>query len=111
MSSKQAKAHHSVYVIELDEKICNKKRFKQQNPGYQPGQACLYVGMTGRNPETRFQQHLAGYKASRSVKNFGVRLRHELFARLNPMPYDQACKKEVSLAETLRDMGYGVIQA
>jgi len=110
MSKAKQKLHHSVYVIELDEKVTGKKRFRDTNPHYKTGSTCLYVGMTGRSPELRFQQHLEGYKASRSVKNYGISLREEFFARLNPMSYDDACRKEVALAEALRERGYGVIQ-
>ncbi len=110
MNTSTNKARHNVYVIALDPEVTSKKAFQRQTPGYQPGQQCLYVGMTGRSPELRFKQHKAGYKASRTVQNFGLRLCPELFAHLNPMPHDAACEWEITLAESLRNMGYGVVQ-
>ncbi len=59
-SAKTHKKHgvqNSVYIVLL--KDVNKKR-----PGY-----ALYVGRTGRKPDTRFQQHKDGYKASKYVKS------------------------------------------
>ena len=110
MNASTNKARHNVYVIALDPEVTSKKIFQRQNPEYQPGRECLYVGMTGRSPELRFEQHKAGYKASRSVKNFGLRLCPKLFAHLNPMTHDDACEREVTLAESLRKIGYGVVQ-
>lgn len=45
----------------------------------------LYVGQTSRDPDVRFDQHKAGYKASGAVRRFGARLLPELVAHLNPM--------------------------
>ena len=41
------------------------------------------------------------------VLRFGVRLLPELFAHLNPMPYDAALTMEQELAEELRQRGTG----
>ena len=70
------------------------------------GKAAYYVGMTGLPPETRFENHKKGIKAARVVKKFGVRLVPKLYAHLNPMSYEKAVAMEVSLADSLRKLGY-----
>ena len=65
----------------------------------------LYVGQTSRDPDVRFDQHKAGYKASGAVRRFGVRLLPELTAHLNPMRAWEAIDLEEALAEALRDAG------
>ena len=42
------------------------------------------------------------------VKRFGVRLLPELYAHLNPMPFQAAAQMEKDLAEDLRRAGYTV---
>jgi hypothetical protein len=39
----------------------------------------LYVGQSVKPPEERFEQHLAGVRASRWVKKHAVRLRPDLY--------------------------------
>lgn len=46
--------------------------------------------MTGIDPAERFQNHKRGYKASRYVRKYGIRLMSELYAELNPLTYDEA---------------------
>ena len=46
-----------VYVIELEEKVTNHKKFRQKNPKYIKGNGCVYVGQSARKPEIRFEQH------------------------------------------------------
>jgi predicted GIY-YIG superfamily endonuclease len=65
----------------------------------------LYVGQTSCDPDTRFDQHKTGYKASRWVNSFGVRLLPELFQHLNPMRRWEALELEAGLAEELRRHG------
>ena len=65
----------------------------------------LYVGQTSRDPDLRFDQHKAGYKASRAVKRFGVRLLPELVIHLNPMRQWEAIGLEAALADALRLAG------
>lgn len=62
----------------------------------------LYVGQTSRDPDLRFDQHKAGYKASGAVKRFGVRLLPDLVAHLNPMMAWEAIELEAALAEAFR---------
>ena len=87
--------HHSVYVVYL------------RNPKGD-GKAGYYVGMTGLTPEERFANHKAGIKAASVVRRFGVRLVPKLYEHLNPMPYADAVKMEVQLAEELRARGFQV---
>ena len=51
------KSTHSIYVIELRKEVLSNKKFREKNPNYKPGKPCVYVGMTGKSPEERFQQH------------------------------------------------------
>lgn len=65
----------------------------------------LYVGQTSRDPDVRFDQHRTGYKASRWVNRFGVRLLPDLAAHLNPLRRWEAVDLEAALAEELRRVG------
>jgi hypothetical protein len=56
----------------------------------------------------RFAHHKQGIKDAWVVKRYGVRLLPELFAHLNPMPFDAAAQMEKDLAEDLRRAGYTV---
>lgn len=103
--------HHHVYVIELSKDVLYEARFKKANPGYVAGKPCVYVGMTGLNPDLRFDKHKAGIQANRFVLEYGLRLLPELYEMYNPMPYEGARDMEVELAIGLRDAGYGVWQA
>ena len=101
-----------VYVVELDKEVSERGYFKKQNPDYQLGGTCAYVGMTGTSPEERFSVHKSdSSKASRKVKRYGIQLMPEHYAHLNPMTWDEAVVVENELAKALRDMGYGVIQS
>jgi hypothetical protein len=53
--------HHHVYVIELSRDVLLKARFMRSNPNYLPGKPFVYVGMTGLNPDVRFDKHKAGH--------------------------------------------------
>jgi predicted GIY-YIG superfamily endonuclease len=103
--------HYHVYVVELAKDVLYLARFRKSNPDYVPGKPCVYVGMTGLDPDVRFDKHKAGIQANRYVKDYGLRLRPDLYACYNPMPYDGACDMEVELAIALREQGYGVWQA
>ena len=65
----------------------------------------LYVGETSRDPDLRFDQHKAGYKASRWVERFGVLLLPDLVAHLNPLRRWEAVELEPALAEEFRRAG------
>ena len=64
--------------------------------------------MTGLTPEERFSNHKAGIKDASLVQHYGIRLLPELFAYLNPMPFEAAAQMEQDLAEDLRRAGYTV---
>jgi len=85
-------ASHSVYVILLHDPA-------RGDPWG------LYVGQTVRDPDQRFDQHKAGYKASGAVRRFGVRLLPQMVAHLNPMRRWEALELEAGLAEELRAAG------
>jgi len=88
----ERRANHSVYVILL------------QNPTG-TGRWGLYVGQTSRDPDLRFDQHKAGYKASRAVQRFGVRLLPSLVEHLNPMRDWESLDLEAALADGFRHAG------
>lgn len=54
------KLHFNVYVIELSKDDLFEGKFKKCNPNYQSGKPCVYVGMTGLDPDIRFDKHKAG---------------------------------------------------
>jgi predicted GIY-YIG superfamily endonuclease len=88
----QRRAGHCVYVVLL----------------HDPGRSVawgLYVGQTARDPDWRFDQHKAGYRASGAVKRLGVRLLPELFEHLNPMARWESLEIEEALADSLRAAG------
>ena len=86
------RAHHSVYVVLLHDPRRN-------------GRSGLYVGQTSRDPDWRFDQHKAGYKASRAVARFGVCLLPELVEHLNPMFGWESLDLEAALAQAFKDCG------
>ena len=85
-------ARNSVYVILLHD-----PRGRQRHG--------LYVGQTSRDPDWRFDQHKAGYKASSAVRRFGVRVLPELVAHLNPLIGWESIDLEAALAEAFRAAG------
>lgn len=107
---KPARHHHSVYVVLLSRDVLYERKFVKCNPDHDPEKPCVYVGMTGQNPDVRFDKHKAGLKANRYVKKFGLRLMPELYEVYNPMPYEAALDMEIELAIYLRERGYGVWQ-
>ena len=83
------KGHCNVYIILL-------KGMDAGNPGY-----ALYVGQSYHSPEKRFQQHREGYRAARSVKNYGYCLLPSLYEHLNPMSRSEALQLESDIFEAL----------
>ena len=102
---------HNVYVVELALDVLSDRRFRRRNPGYVEGKPCVYVGMTGLSVAERFTNHKRGHKGNVFVLKYGIRLLPELFAHLNPMPYEHAQAMERELAKDLRQAGYAVWQA
>ena len=85
-------ARHSVYVVLL------------RNPARRDPWG-LYVGQTSRDPDWRFDQHKAGYKASGAVRRFGLRLLPELVRHLNPLQGWESLELEAALADAFREAG------
>lgn len=85
-------ARHSVYIILLHDPA-------------RPLPCGLYVGQTSRDPDWRFDQHKAGYKASSSARRFGVCLLPQLVEHLNPMRQWESLDLEAALAEEFRAVG------
>ena len=88
-TARAPKARHSVYVVLL------------HDPSRREAWG-LYVGQTARDPDWRFDQHKAGYKASGAVKRHGVRLLPEVVEHLNPMRQWESLELEAALAEAFR---------
>lgn len=104
------RAHYHVYVVELSRAVLDERRFRKANPRYVEGKPCVYVGMTGLDPDVRFDKHKAGIQSNRFVREFGLRLLPELYEPYNPLTYDAARDMEVEVAIDLREGGYGVWQ-
>jgi len=102
---------HHVYVVELCDRVWNEARFRAANPEHVLGKPFVYVGMTGLDPDLRFDRHKAGIQANRFVLAYGLRLLPALYEVYNPMPYEAAREMEVELAIGLREAGFGVWQA
>lgn len=100
--------HHNVYVVLLEPAAGKLRAVRAANPKRDPKKPCVYVGMTGLTPEERFANHKAGIKDAYVVQRYGVRLMPELYAHLNPMPFEAAAEMERDLAEDLRRDGYTV---
>ena len=56
--------HYHVYVVELSSDVLLNARFMRANPNYSPGKPCVYVGMTGLDPDVRFDKHKAGIRGN-----------------------------------------------
>ena len=96
-------------MVLLDPKAARVRKVRLANPDRDPAKPCVYVGMTGLTPEERFANHQRGTKCSPLVKRHGIRLLPELYAHLNPMPYEAAVQMEKDLTEDLRRAGYTVV--
>jgi len=97
VSRSSARAGYSVYVILL------------HNPARRMPWG-VYVGQTSRDPDWRFDQHKAGYKASGAVKRFGVQLLPDVTAHLNPMERWESIELEEALAAAFRAAGIGWVE-
>jgi predicted GIY-YIG superfamily endonuclease len=104
----QPEHHHNVYVVLLDPAVGRLRKVRAANPKRDHKKPCVYVGMTGLTAEERFANHKEGTKAAWVVKRHGLHLLPELYAHLNPMPYEAAAQMEKDLAEDLRRAGYTV---
>ena len=104
-----ARGHHSLYAVELDPAVLKNRKFLEKNPGG-AASGCLYIGVTGLPPETRYERHLAGTQSARFVKAHGVRLRMDLVEGFSRLPYRVAAAMEPKVAAWLRAQGFGVWQ-
>jgi hypothetical protein len=103
--------HHCVYVIELSKDVLYEAKFVRANPNYQTGKPCVYVGMTGLDPDIRFDKHKAGIQSNSYVEKYGLQLLPDLYEGYNPMTYKAAVDQEIELGISLRTAGFGVWQA
>ena len=98
-----------VYVVELDPQVANLRKFRQKNPAYIMGNGCVYVGQSSRKPTLRFEQHKEGYKSNKYAREYGIRLRPELYEKYNPIPTRKDAEEiEKMLGKQLRKQGIGV---
>ena len=77
-------------MIELAKDVLREPHFRKNNPGYIDGKPHVYVGMTGLDPDVRFDKHKAGIQANRFAHQYGLRLRAGLYEGLNPRSYEDA---------------------
>jgi predicted GIY-YIG superfamily endonuclease len=93
-----AEPTYRVYVIELDDSL----RKGNDKPA-------VYVGYSAKSPQERFAQHLRGERASRHVRDHGVRLRPRLY-RAYPAAASrpEAETLERHVADRLRRRGFTV---
>ncbi len=111
-----ARVDYQVYVVELSKRVFTENaRFRKANPQYNGVLECLYVGMTSKTPQERFQQHKTGYRsrkghkiASNIVEKYGMYLRPSLYEHLKPMSRKEALRMEEQLAVELRRKRYAV---
>jgi hypothetical protein len=108
---RRQRLHHNVYVIELCKDVLLQAKFRRCNPGYIEGKPCVYVGMTGLDPDLRFDKHKAGIQANAYAQKYGLRLLPDLYEGFNPMTYEAAQAMEVDIGIDLRSAGFGVWQA
>ena len=108
---KRRRPHYHVYVIELSPDVLLLARFRKCNPNYVDGKPCVYVGMTGLDPDVRFDKHMAGIQSNSYVRRYGLRLLPDLYEGFNPMSYQDAVAREVEVGIDLRSAGFGVWQA
>lgn len=107
---------YHVYVIELSKRVFSENRkFREANPQFNGVLECLYVGMTSKTPQERFQQHKTGFVNKKGhklsaniVEKYGVYLRPSLYTHLPPMTKAEALKMEEQLALELRRKRYAV---
>ena len=79
MLTRRPRSHHYNVYVELSDAVWNVARFREANPGYVLGKPFVYVGMTGLDPDTRFDRHMAGVQSNRFVREFGLRLVPKLY--------------------------------
>ena len=102
-------AKYFVYVIELDPKVADLRKFRAKNPQYITGNGCFYVGQSTRTPELRIEQHKEGYKSNKYAKYYGEKLRPDIYDKYNPIPTrEDALIIEEYLGKKLKSKGAAV---
>ena len=76
--------HYSVYVIELSKEALLEGRFLRANPDYVDGKPCVYVGMTGLDPDVRFDKHKAGIQSNRRCPELSCRFESVVMMIMQP---------------------------
>jgi len=108
---------YQVYVVELSKRVFSENRkFREANPQFNGVLECLYVGMTSKSPEERFEQHKSGYRnklghnlSSNIVRKYGLYLRPSLYTHLAKVrSRSAALKMEKELALELRRKRHAV---
>jgi hypothetical protein len=98
-----------VYVIELDKKVSNFKKFRSKNPLYLKSSGCVYIGQSIRTPSLKFEQHKEGYKSNSHAREYGIKILSELYDRYNLIPIIRDAENiEKMLGERLHLNGIGV---
>ena len=96
-------------MIELDKEVIKSKKFRNQNPNFNPNKVCYYVGQTAHCPDVRFKQHKLGYKSNSYVRKYGLSLCKRKYKKFNPIKTREKAEKiERELTEKLRRKGHGV---
>ena len=102
-------AKYFVYVIELDSKVADFRRFRAKNSQYIKGNGCFYVGQSTITPELRLEQHKEGYKSNKYAKYYGEKLRPDIYDKYNPIPTrEDALSIEEYLGKKLKSKGAAV---
>jgi hypothetical protein len=94
----------TVYVIGLDPKGTRK-----------PGKGFIYVGMTAKSPEERFEEHITGARNkrgplfSRVVFKYGRRLQMDLAPKRRYFDLASAMAAEKRWFQKMKDLGYNAV--
>lgn len=97
----------NLYVIRLHPDVWDaKRRFRDENPHFQTGMPCVYVGETIHEPVCRFAQHVKPHYHRTFVTTYGTCLMPEEFGHRNPVPTDQAKTLEEDLGRELQCRGW-----
>lgn len=108
---------YQIYVIELSKRVFTENaKFRNANPQFNGVSECLYVGMTSKTAQQRFEQHKTGYinkkghkLSANIVQKYGLFLRPSLYDHIPPIKTKAAAlKMEEELALDLRRQRYAV---
>lgn len=111
------KALYRIYVVELSKQVYTENtKFRSANPQYNGVLECLYVGMTSKTPNERFQQHKSGHRnkkgykiSSNMVEKYGLYLRPSLYNHIDPfLTRVEALVAEKEITLELRRERYAV---